>query len=97
MSGREYLGLPRSEIPWRPSVDDSVCIGCGQCIDTCPNGVYKINTETGKVEVIDPENCVVLCDKCTAFCPVNAISFPDKLETKELLIKLFKGNMKIIK
>lgn len=88
MAERHYLGIPRSQIPWKPTVDPEKCIGCGVCIDTCPNGVYLMNAETGKAEVVDPDNCVVLCDKCARFCTQEAISFPDKPSTKRLVGKL---------
>lgn len=38
------------------------------------------------MEVANPLQCVVLCDKCARFCPVGAISFPGKAETKLALL-----------
>ena len=35
-------------------------------------------------------NCVVLCDKCAPFCDQDAISFPDKQKTKELIGRLMR-------
>jgi len=70
------MGIPREEIPWFPTVDEEKCIGCGECLDVCPNGVFEMGTET--VQVIAPYNCVVLCNKCQAFCDQEAILFPDK-------------------
>lgn len=88
MTGRSYLGIPRKKIPWRPYIDADLCVGCGSCLEICPNGVFKINEETGKAEVGEPDNCVVLCDKCRGFCTVEAISFPEKEETKRLIKSL---------
>jgi len=90
MPGRDYMGIPREKIPWRPTVDPDKCIGCGECLSTCPNEVYVMNEELGRVEVVNPGNCVVLCDKCAEFCEQGAISFPDVRETKKLLLKLAK-------
>lgn len=87
MDGRPYMGIPRDKIPWCPQIDTEKCVGCGDCLETCPNGVFIMNGE-GKAEVTNPENCVVLCDKCAKFCPQDAISFPDKEETKRLIKKL---------
>jgi NAD-dependent dihydropyrimidine dehydrogenase PreA subunit len=53
-----------------------------------------MNEQTGKVEVANPDNCVVLCDKCVSFCPQEAISFPDKEATKRLLGKLLEEVLK---
>lgn len=90
MAGRSYMGIPRDKIPWCPRVDTDKCIGCGECLETCPNNVFAMNEQTGKVEVVNPDNCVVLCDKCARFCPQEAISFPDKEATKRLLSKLLR-------
>lgn len=86
--GRPYMGIPREKIPWAPRIDPEKCIGCGKCLEVCPNGVYVLNEAQEKMEVAQPDNCVVLCDKCAAFCPQEAISFPDKDETKRLVARL---------
>ncbi|MDZ7837101.1 MAG: ferredoxin family protein [Actinomycetota bacterium] len=88
MAGKDYLGIPREKIHWEPTIDESSCIGCGECLETCPNDVFVFNDETQKAEVANPENCVVLCDKCTKFCSEDAISFPDKNKTKKFLSRM---------
>lgn len=88
MAGRAYLGIPREMIPWAPSVDPESCIGCGECISECPNGVFVLDEAEGKARVAVPDNCVVLCDKCAGFCAVDALTFPDEEETKALIQKL---------
>jgi len=90
MSGRDYMGIPRDKIPWAPTIIQDTCTGCGECRDVCPNGVYELDETEGKMKVIHPENCVVLCDKCAGFCPTESIHFPDKAETKKLIGRLLK-------
>ena len=90
MIERAYLGIPRERIPWMPAIDEEKCIGCGECLETCSNGVFVLNEESEKAEVAAPGNCVVLCDKCAAFCAREAISFPDKGETKRLISALLR-------
>lgn len=85
-----YMGIPRERIPWEPEIDEDHCAGCGECLDTCPNGVYELAGDGSKMIVSNPFNCVVMCDKCAGFCPLEAISFPDKGATKELLAELVK-------
>lgn len=94
MSSKSYMGIQRDKIPWCPKVDGDKCIGCGECVETCSNGVFVLNEEINKVEVVNPDNCVVLCDKCAAFCPQEAISFPDKVATKLLIGELLRQNSK---
>lgn len=88
MAGRDYMGIPREKIPWAPQIDPNVCIGCGECLETCPNNVFVLNEDENVVEVANPQNCVVLCDKCAGFCPQEAITFPDKEQMKQRLREL---------
>ncbi len=85
---RTYLGIPREQIPWAPRVDLEACIGCGECVSFCPNGVYALDEAEQKVAVANPMNCVVLCNRCAASCPNDAITFPDREETKRFLKEL---------
>ncbi len=89
-AGRAYLGIARELIPWAPTIDRDACIGCGDCLEMCPNGVFVLDEDEGKMRVATPDNCVVLCDKCGPLCATDAITFPDKEETKKLLQRLLR-------
>jgi NAD-dependent dihydropyrimidine dehydrogenase PreA subunit len=83
---RKYLGIPRTLIPWYPSIDTASCTACGVCASACKHGVYAYEQNPGKVAVTNPYHCEVYCESCRFQCPVGAISFPDRKAVK-LVIK----------
>ncbi len=70
----KWHGIPREEIPWRPTVEPDACIGCQLCYITCGRGVYEI--EDGVAVEVDPMSCAVGCTTCGNICPTGAITFP---------------------
>lgn len=90
--GKEYMGIPRENIPWYPTIDKSTCTNCGVCHDRCDNGVYEIEPHGDSVKVAKPFNCVVLCESCSRSCPTGAITFPDNAETRLLILELLSGS-----
>ena len=87
-----YHGVPRSKILWGPTIDYEKCTSCGKCLDYCKLGVYEPEEKDGKKRSVvkKPNNCVVFCTGCEEQCPVGAIKFPSKRETRELIKKLQK-------
>jgi NAD-dependent dihydropyrimidine dehydrogenase PreA subunit len=73
---KEYLGIPREEIPWYPSIDDKKCDACGTCVEFCKLGTFSYSSDEEEVKVSNPYNCVVGCIGCEDKCPNDAISFP---------------------
>ena len=53
-------------------VDEELCVGCGICINVCPNEAISIND----VAAIDREKCTG-CGNCTGECPQDAISLTE--------------------
>lgn len=43
------------------------CLGCGDCVDSCPFGAMRMDPTTG-LPVIDGEKCTG-CGVCTSHCP----------------------------
>jgi len=62
------VGRPRSQYPL---IDASVCIGCGSCVEACPEGDV-LGVVYGKATIINGERCVGH-GFCEQVCPVGAI------------------------
>jgi len=92
MHQETYHGVPRSKILWRPTIDYEKCINCGKCVDYCKLGAYEFEENQGKKRpaVKNPNHCVVFCRGCEEQCPADAIKFPSKKETREIIRKLQK-------
>ena len=56
-------------------VDQDACIGCGMCIDICPE-IFKYNDEDKSESIVDeiPENLKDKADESVQVCPVEAIT-----------------------
>jgi NAD-dependent dihydropyrimidine dehydrogenase PreA subunit len=86
MSAAAYMGIPREDIPWFPTIDAEKCTNCGACLDFCANDVFALGETSTRVA--NPLNCVVGCSSCTRICPADAVSFPDQKEFVETLRRL---------
>jgi len=84
---KDYLGIPRKEIPWYPTIDQDICSACGLCVSACKHGTYEYNDDK-KVIVANPYYCEVFCESCKFQCPVEAISFPNRSEFKSIIKEL---------
>ena len=59
-------------------VDKEACVGCGTCVDACPEAAIELVDEIAKV---DEERCQE-CGDCVEACPTEAIKL-EKTKTKE--------------
>jgi len=91
MADTLWEGIPRREVPWYPTVNSDLCIGCEACIADCPGDVYEWDEAESRPVVARPYNCVVYCMGCAKACPDDAIAFPVKEKivalVKELRVK----------
>jgi ferredoxin len=59
-----------------PVVDKDLCIGCGACIEACPQ-VFELKDDD-KASVVHPEKCSVCdCQGAIDICPVMAITWSE--------------------
>lgn len=59
-----------------PTVDQELCIGCGICVDLCPE-VFVMEDE--KSQVIGADQCASCdCQEAVDSCPVSAITMQEE-------------------
>lgn len=61
----------------RVTVDEETCIGCGLCVEDCPE-VFEMNDDKARVKVDEvPEEVLESCKETAEDCPVEAIQMED--------------------
>lgn len=55
----------------RPVIDKSVCIGCGECVRSCPKHTITLDKKTHRAK-IHPSPCI-RCFCCQELCPHDAV------------------------
>ena len=70
MGSGSRAGKMEQHCDGKPSVDESLCIGCGSCDRICAHGAPVIENRKAH---IDHNKCVG-CGRCLAVCPKDAIA-----------------------
>jgi bidirectional [NiFe] hydrogenase diaphorase subunit len=61
-----------------PEVDETLCVGCGACLDECPVGAIRLKlTEEGEVRSNIMTTHCCGCRTCTIYCVRSAIKVPE--------------------
>ena len=89
MPEETWHGIPRSKIPWYPTIDYDKCQSCGKCVEYCKLGTYEFDDKKRPL-VKNPYNCVVMCSGCDPICPAGAIRHPSKKVIREKIQELRK-------
>ena len=91
MSESTFMGVVRSRIDWKPTIDYSKCDFCMECVKFCPHKVFEVMESAAiKLIVRNPDNCVVFCRACSKTCGPDALSFPDKNATTQRIKEIRK-------
>ncbi|MFP4118899.1 MAG: ferredoxin family protein [Candidatus Woesearchaeota archaeon] len=56
-------------------IDKEKCIGCGACVNTCPQDVFEMNDDN-KAVAPRAKDCIA-CRACEGACPVGAITIKE--------------------
>jgi len=58
-----------------PNNDKDCCVGCGECVEICPQDVWEIID--GKPEAVRADDCVG-CMSCVEVCPNDCITIEEE-------------------
>ncbi|MGC8867701.1 MAG: ferredoxin, partial [Elusimicrobiales bacterium] len=58
----------------KAKVDQNLCIGCGLCVNDCPD-VFEMQGEKATAKNPIPHSLEDACKKAAENCPVQAIKF----------------------
>lgn len=71
---------PPENLRGRLEVDPNKCIGCGNCVRTCPSRLIKVEThEDEKIVMFFSGRCIY-CGRCATACPEKAIQITHEYE-----------------
>jgi ferredoxin len=73
---RDFEGEEKTTVellPMRAWIDETMCRGCGDCVDVCQFGAIELREKTGEASVAHVESALCRgCNLCTAVCDSNA-------------------------
>ena len=67
----------------KPKVNIGRCIGCGKCLDYCPQRTIELKTKKGKKYAHIKDNNCIRCYCCQELCPIGAVD-----TVKNLLLRI---------
>ena len=71
---RKKVETTETACRYRFVVDESKCIGCQVCVESCPNDV--LDTKDGCPFAVQPEACEG-CEVCAVLCEQEAIEIEE--------------------
>lgn len=76
-SGMKEMDSNQTQCSYTFVVDESKCIGCQVCVQSCPNDV--LDTKDGLPIAVHPEECEG-CEVCVAMCEQEAVEIKEEKE-----------------
>lgn len=71
---------PPENLRGRLDIIADKCLGCGNCVRTCPSRLISIeNTNSEKIIVFSAGRCIY-CGRCASACPEKAIQITHEFE-----------------
>lgn len=68
----------------KPTIDRTLCKGCGTCVERCPGGVFVLREG---VFVVENENECIKCFQCYDMC--DAIKWVSKYEGENDILQSY--------
>ena len=93
MGSGSRAGKMEQHCDGKPSVDQSLCVGCGACGRICAHGAPVIKDRKA---TIDHDKCVG-CGRCLAVCPKDAIAADYNDSLKVLNCKMAEYSLAVCK
>lgn len=83
-------GLAEAPVSLHPVIDHNICLGCGTCVDACPEGrILGVIRE--KAHLVNPSHCIGH-GACKTACPTNAITLVLGSEKRGVDIPMLNSN-----
>lgn len=73
-----------------PTIDAGKCMGCGACVNACPEGSI-LGLINGKAALVEPSSCIGH-GACKAACPFDAIALVFGTATRGIDLPVVKAN-----
>ena len=61
------------------------CLGCGKCVEACPNNALELTPEKGVIR--DKDSCTV-CGKCVEACPNEVMQQIGKIMSVDEIVSI---------
>jgi thioredoxin reductase/NAD-dependent dihydropyrimidine dehydrogenase PreA subunit len=90
LQSAKEMGTHEPPVSLHPIIDHNICLGCGTCVDACPEGKI-LGVIREKAHLVNPSHCIGH-GACKASCPTGAITLVLGNEKRGIDIPLLNEN-----